>query len=234
MNGVRILAAAACILAAASTLAAPAKGTEAETLGPEALAAGTWFLSLSPGARDELRFFAIDPADADHLYLRRFVTPSFYLDALSGDDLKVLLWPEVKTRSLSFAPDNASFMRETSPIKVEYRRSPATPSRRSASPYEGDWEIGEPVMTVSIRACERRAWKVVMYFPGDPLSAIPMGYYPLYPSSDGIYRSSSSFPDSDIELSYDPASESLVIRPLFMERPLAAELYDPVHAWRGK
>jgi hypothetical protein len=89
-------------------------------------------------------------------------------------------------------------------------------------------------MTISIRACEKREWKIVMYFPGDPSSAIPMGYYPLAPGVEGSYRSSSSFPDSYIELAYDPVSDALVIRPMFKERPLAAELYDPVRAWRAK
>jgi hypothetical protein len=234
MNEMRILALVACLFAAAHALAAPVAVSVVGGLSPEALIAGSWFLNLSPGAHDELRFLSIDTADADRLYLRRFATPSFYLDALSGSDLKVLLWPKAKKRSLSFAPDKASFTREASPIKVEYLRSSASPSRRDASPYEGDWEIGKPVMTVSMRACEKRTWTVVVFFPGDPLSAIPMGYYPLFLSGDGSYRSSSSFPDSCIELEYDPASDSLVIRPLFKERPLAAELYDPVHAWRGR
>jgi hypothetical protein len=230
MNGLRILAIAACLAASIPAFAAPA--ANAGSLSPEALAAGSWFLSLSPGARDELRFFALDPSDAKRLYLRRFATPSFYLDALSGSDLKILLWPEAKQRSLTFAPDRASFVRETNPIKVEYRRS--TAPRGDASLYEGDWGIGDPAMTVSIRACEKREWTIAMYFPGDPLSAIPLGYYPLYPLGDGSYRSSSSFPDSCIELKYDAASDALVIRPLFSERPLAAELYDPVRAWRGR
>jgi hypothetical protein len=195
---------------------------------------GSWFVSLSPGARDELRFFALDPSDAGRLYLRRFATPSFYLDALSGDELKILLWPEAKRRALAFSFDGDSFVRETSPIRLEYRRADAASPRAAGSAYEGEWTVGEPAMTVSIRACERRDWVLVMYFPGDPLSAIPMGYYPLFLSSGGSYRSSSSFPDSSIELAYDPGSDALVLRPLFKDKPLAAELYEPVRAWRGK
>jgi hypothetical protein len=219
------------IVSASPVAAAP--GFDAGASGMGALPAGSWFLSLSPGARDQLRFFAIDAADASHLYLRRFATPSFYLDALSGNELKIFLWPEAKKLSLTFTPDESSFTREASPIKVEYRRTTAAPAGRSA-PYVGDWEIGAQAMTVSMRACEKRDWTLVMYFPGDPLSAIPLGYYPLSPTGDGGYRSSSAFSDSQIELEYDPASDALVIRPLFKERPLAAELYDPVRAWRGK
>jgi hypothetical protein len=230
MRGIRALVLAACLVAAASIAAAPSPVSG--SLSVADLSDGAWFISLSPGAHDELRFLAVDAADADRLYLRRFATPSFYVDSISGGDLKVLLWPEAKRRSLSFAPGGSSFTRETSPIKVEYRRT--TAPRGAAAPYEGDWEVGSPAMTVSMRACEGRAWKVVMYFPGDPSSAIPMGYYPLAPAGDGIYRSSASFPDSYIELEYDQASDSLVIRPMFKERPLAAELYDPVRAWRAK
>jgi hypothetical protein len=231
MRGIRAFALAACLAAAAPGLAAPAPG--AETLSVTDLTAGSWFVSLSPGARDDLRFFAVDAADAERLFLRRFATPSFYVDAIYGDDLKVLLWPEAKRRSLSFAPGGSSFTRETSPVKVEYSRS-AAPPKGAVDRYEGDWEVGAPAMTVSMRACEKRAWKVVMYFPGDPSSAIPMGYYPLAQANDGIYRSSVSFPDSYVEIEYDPVSDALVIRPMFKERPLAAELYDPVHAWRAK
>jgi hypothetical protein len=233
MKGATLIALAACLVLAAPARAAPAQPPDAAAPSPDALARGAWFLSLSPGAKDELRFFVLDGADAGRLFLRRFATPSFYLDALSGGDLKVLLWPEAKRRSLAFAPDGSSFAREASPVKVVYKRAAAAPPR-AASPYEGDWEIGEPAMTASIRACEKRAWALVMFFPGDPLSAIPMGYYPLFPAGEGSYRSSASFPDSLVELEYDPDSDSLVIRPLFKERPLAAELYDPVRAWRGK
>jgi hypothetical protein len=228
MRGFRALALAACLAAAAPIAAAPASGA----LSVADLSAGAWFISLSPGARDELRFFAVDAADAARLYLRRFATPSFYVDSLSGFDLKVLLWPEAKRRALSFAPDGSSFSRETSPSELEYRRTAAP--RGAASPYEGDWEVGSPAMTISIRACEKREWKIIMYFPGDPSSAIPMGYYPLAPAGDGIFRSSESFPDSYIEIEYDPASDALVIRPMFKERPLAVELYDPVRAWHAK
>jgi hypothetical protein len=229
-----LLALAVCLAAALPALAAPAGNAPA--LGIGTLTGHSWFVNLSPGARDELRFFAIDPVDANSLYVRRFATPSFYLDSLSGMDLKVLLWPDAKKLSLSFAPDGTSFTREKSPIKVEYKRSAdsSTAARGALSPYEGDWGIGDPIMTASIRACEKRTWALVMYFPGDPLSAIPLGYYPLSPSGDGSYRSSSAFADSFIEIEYDQVSDALVIRPLFKDRPLAPELYDPVHAWRGK
>jgi hypothetical protein len=231
MRGKSALSLALCLAAAAPLLSAPAPSAQA--LSAANLTAGSWFLSLSPGARDDLKFFAVEAADAGRLYLRRFATPSFYLDALAGTDLKVLLWPEAKKRSLSFGPEGNSFTRETSPFKVDYKRSGAAPKGAPLA-YEGDWTVGEPAMTVSIRACEKRSWAVVMYFPGDPSSGIPMGYYPLAPVGDGVFRSSSAFPDSYIELEYDPASDALVIRPLFKERPLAAGLYDPVRAWRAK
>ncbi len=231
MKARRTLLSAACLALAAPLLAAPAPS--AASLSVADLAGGAWFLSLSPGARDELRFFAVDAADAGRLYLRRFSTPSYFVDALSGSELKVLLWPEAKKRSLSFAPGGASFIRETSPVKVEYKRAAPAPGG-AAVPYEGDWEIGAPPMSVSIRACEKRAWTAIMYFPGDPSSAIPMGYYPLAPAGEGAYRSSAAFPDSYLELEYDPGSDALIIRPMFKDRPLAAGLYDPVRAWRSK
>ena len=222
------IAFAACVLLATSLGAAPATDTA------KAIEKGGWYLSLSPGAKDQVRFMSIDPDDANRLFLRRFVTPSFYVDALSGDQLKVLLWPRAKELRLAFAGDGSSFKRQPESVEVEYKR--ATPLRAggSLSPYEGEWNIGDPAMTVSIRACEQRAWTLVMYFPGDPLSAIPMGYYPLAPAGDGELRSSSAYPDSLIVVEYDPVSESLLIRPLFKERPLAEELYDPVRAWRAK
>jgi hypothetical protein len=222
-----LFAVLACLVAPVFAAAAP----DAASLGPEALFSGTWFLSLGPESREELRFFAIALEDSGRLYLRRFATPSYYLDALAGDELKVLLWPEAKRRTLSFAEDGMSFLRETSPIALEYRR--ASPSRGASSSYEGDWMIGDPGMTLSIRACEKARWTIAMYFPGDPLSAIPMGYYPLRLASGGVYRSSSAFPDSGIEVEYDPQSDALLIRPTFKERPLAAELYESVRAWRG-
>lgn len=198
----------------------------------KALIDGNWFISLRPGAQDRLRFFALAEADAGRLFLRRFATPSFYLDAYSGSELKVLLWPEAKKRRLLLAPGATSFVREEGPYRLEYRRIPGTAA--GSAPYEGEWAIGEPPMTASIRSCEKRGWNLVMYFPGDPLSIIPMGYYPLFPSGDGGYRSSSAFADSLIELEYDQASGALILRPLFKDRPLAADLYDPVRAWRGK
>jgi hypothetical protein len=231
MKALYPLALAACLLAAGPGAAEP-KASGAAGLSSEALAAGSWFINLGPGSRDELRFFLIAPEDAGHLYVRRFLTPAFYLDALSGGELKVLLWPETKHRTLSFSEDGTSLLRETSPVRLEYRRSSAPPG--AAPSYEGDWEVVGPAMTLSIRACEKAAWKLAMYFPGDPLSAIPMGYYPLRPVGDGVYRSSAAFLDSSIELEYDPLSDALVIRPLGKERPLAAELYEPVRAWRGK
>jgi hypothetical protein len=208
----------------------------AQVLDAKTLTLGNWFISLRPGAQDRLRFFELDAADSSRLYIRRFATPSFYVDAYSGRELKVLLWPEVKRRVLDLAPGASSFVRETTPFKLEYKRVKGSGEavRGSGSPYEGEWEIGDPPMTVSARACEKRAWTLVMYFPGDPLSAIPMGYYPLFPVGDGTYRSSDDFPDSLIELEYDQASSSLVIRPLFKAMPLAADLSDPVRAWRGK
>jgi hypothetical protein len=218
------LALVAC-LATVPALAAPNAGK----LESKELCGGSWFLSLVPGQREALRIFALAPADTSALYLRRFMTPAYYLDALSGDELKVLLWPSPKERRLDFAPGDGSFKRETNPALLEYRKT-----AKGGSPYEGDWEIGNQAMAVSIRRCEKRAWSLVLYFPGDPLSALPMGYYPLYAIGDGAYRSSSAFADSLIELEYDGASDALLIRPLFKERPLAAELYDPVRAWPGK
>lgn len=203
----------------------------------KALISGSWSISLVPGEAEQLRFSALEGADAGRLYLRRFMTPSFYVDALAGSELRVLLWPEPKSRTLSFAADGDSFLRETNPAAIKYKRAgpgPAKAADRRASAYEGDWEIGDIGMTASIRACEKRAWALVMYFPGHPFSAIPMGYYPLCDQGDGTWRSSSAFADSLIELSYDQASDALVLRPLFKERPLAAELYDPVRAWRDK
>jgi hypothetical protein len=234
-----IFALAACLLAALPAAAAPSPGapqapapSAAASLKPEALIAGAWFLNLGAGSREELRFFAIAPEDAGRLYLRRFATPSYYLDALSGSELKVLLYPEAKRRTLSFARDGMSLVRETSPIKLEYRRISAP--RSGSSPYEGDWEVGDPAMTLAIRPCEKSPWVVAMYFPGDPLSAIPMGYYPLRQVGEGIFASSSAFSDSSVELSFDPVSDALVIRPRFKERALADELYEPIRAWRGK
>lgn len=209
----------------------------------KALISGSWSMSLVPGEREPLRFFAVEGADSGRLYLRRFMTPSFYVDALSGADLRVLLLPEPTSRKLAFAADGDSFVRETSPASIEYKRAAAAAGSASglakaaqtrSSSYEGDWEIGDIGMTASIRACEKRAWALVMYFPGHPFSAIPLGYYPLYDQGDGVWRSSSAFADSLLELTYDQVSDSLVIRPLFKERPLAAELYDPVRAWRDK
>jgi hypothetical protein len=238
MSAPRILLLAACLAASAlPSVAAPGGAAASGPQDPAFLTGGSWFISLSPGARDGLRFFPIAAADADRLFLRRFATPSFYLDSLAGNDLKVLLWPEAKRRTLSFAPDGMSFLREASPIRVEYARTARAgkaEAGRSPAAYEGEWETGKPAMPVSIRACERSAWALVMYFPGDPLSAIPMGYYPLRPIGDGTYRSSAAFPDSQLELEYDMVSDSLLVRPLFKERPLAAELYDPVRAWRGR
>jgi hypothetical protein len=211
---------------AVASLAAAAPSADAR------LVSGTWFLNLGPGSRDPVRFFAIAPEDAGRLYLRRFSTPSYYLDALSGNELKVLLWPEPKRRTLSFSEDGRTLLRETSPIRLEYARS--TQRKGASSPYEGDWEVGDPAMDLSIRACEKAAWTLVMYFPGDPLSAIPMGYYPLRPAGEGAYRSSSAFSDSCVEIEYDQRSSALVIRPVFKERPLAAELYEPVRAWSDR
>ena len=220
-------------------LAACIAASGAYALDAKFLSSSSWFMSLAPGDREPLRFFALGDADSSHMYLRRFMTPSYYLDALAGEELKVLLWPEAKRRTLAFAADGDSFVRETSPATIVYRRAAAGRSRaapKDVFPYEGDWEIGigESLMAASIRACEQRAWVLVMYFPGDPESAIPMGYYPLFALSDGTWRSSPAFADSLIELEYDQASDSLVIRPLFKERPLATDLYDPVHAWRDK
>jgi hypothetical protein len=220
---------AACLSALAAVLPLGAQMPDAK-----ALVDGAWFISLRPGAQDGLRFFAVDASDAGRLYLRRFSTPAFYLDAWSGTELKVLLWPEPKKRELVIAPGASSFLRESSPFRIEYRRAKGDGERAGASPYEGDWEIGEPPMAVSVRACEKRGWTLVLYFPGDPLSALPMGYYPLYYSGDGTWRSSGAFPDSLIEIEYEAASGALVIRPLFKDQPLAADLYDPVRAWRGK
>jgi hypothetical protein len=237
MSAPRVLLLAACLAASAlPSIAAPASPASG-SMDAAFLTGGSWFISLSPGARDSLRFFPIAAADADRLFLRRFATPSYYLDSLTGNDLKVLLWPEAKRRTLSFAPDGMSFLREASPLRVEYARTARAgkaEAGRSPTAYEGEWETGKPAMPISIRACERGAWEIVMYFPGDPLSAIPMGYYPLRPIGDGTYRSSSAFPDSPLELEYDRASDSLLLRPLFKEKPLAAELYDPVRAWRGR
>jgi hypothetical protein len=221
-----VLALAACVVA-----------SSAFAIDAKALTTGSWFTNIGPGEREPLRFFAIDGADAGRLYLRRFMTPSYYLDAFSGVDLKVLLWPEAKRRTLAFGANGDSFVREASPAVIEYRRASAGSAREAAtaaSPYEGDWEIGEQAMAASIRACEKRAWALVMYFPGDPESAIPLGYYPLFARGEGTWRSSSAFADSLVELEYDQASDSIVIRPLFKERPLAADLYDPVRAWRDK
>jgi hypothetical protein len=241
MRALRLFFFIACAAAAWPSAAAPASRapgapltSDAASLSPAVLVAGSWFINLGPGSRDALRFFAIGPEDAGRLYLRRFATPSFYLDTLAGRELKILLWPEPKRRSLDFAPDGSSFTRETSPIKLEYRRSAGSTPRGASTPYEGDWDVGDPAMTLSIRPCEKRAWAVAMYFPGDPFSAIPMGYYPLYSVGEGVYRSSSVFADSGVELEYDPGSDALVIRPLFKERALAAELYEPVRAWRGE
>jgi hypothetical protein len=211
----------------------------AYALDAKFLSSSSWFMSLAPGDREQLRFFALGEADSSRLYLRRFMTPSYFLDVLRGEELKVLLWPEAKRRTLVFAAGGDSFIRETSPSTLSYRRAPGGRGRAAEMgifPYEGDWEIGkgESVMTASIRACEQRAWALVMYFPGDPESAIPMGYYPLFALSDGTWRSSSAFADSLVELEYDSVSDSLVIRPMFSERPLATDLYDPVHAWRDK
>jgi hypothetical protein len=222
----------AVIAVGLSALVAAAQPLGAQAPDAKALVEGRWFINLRPGAQDRLRFLAVEPSDSGRLYLRRFSTPSFYLDAWTGTELKVLLWPEPKRRKLAIAPGAASFLRESSPFKLEYRRS--KPGGAGASPYEGEWEIGEPPMAVSIRACEKRDWAVVLCFPGDPMSALPMGYYPLYPVGDGSWRSSGAFPDSLIEVEYEAASGALVIRPMFKEMPLAADLYDPVRAWRGK
>lgn len=214
-----------------SAMAAPS----ATDLSPSDLVSGAW--SISPGyeTASPLRFFAIEGTDAAKLYLRRLSTPSFYLDSLEGKDLKVLLWPEAKTRALIFAADGSSFLRETSPAKIEYRRAQAAGAAKAGvSPYEGEWTIGELGMEASIRACEARAWSLVMFFPGSPESAIPLGYYPLAYLGEGRYRSSAAFSDSLVELSYDEASGSLVIKPLFKKKDLAADLYDPVRAWRDK
>jgi hypothetical protein len=232
----------ATIIAASSGFVLDAASNKA-TLDAKVLTSSSWFMSLGPGDRDQLRFFTLDGAASSALYLRRFMTPSYYLDALAGTQLKVLLWPEPKLRTLAFSPDGNSIIRETSPASLEYRRAAASrgssagsAAAKNVSPYEGDWEIGigENAMTVSIRACEKKEWDMVMYFPGDPDSAIPMGYYPLFSLGDGTWRSSSAFADSLIELEYDQDSDSLVIRPMYKERPLAADLYDPVHAWRDK
>ena len=196
------------------------------------LVEGNWFINLRAGAQDRLRFFSLEGADASRLFLRRFATPAYYLDSYSGSELKVLLWPEAKKRELTLAPGSDSFVRESLPLRLEYKRIAGT--REGGSPYEGEWAIGDPPMTASIRACEKHGWALAMYFPGDPLSALPIGYYPLYPVGDGSYRSSAAFPDSLIELEYDGTSGSLVIRPLFKGQPLAADLYDPVRGWRGK
>jgi hypothetical protein len=225
-----VFALAACL----SALAAAAPPLGAQVPDAKALVDGSWFISLRPGAQDRLRFFAVDAADSGRLYLRRFSTPSFYLDSWSGTELKVHLWPEPKKRKLAIAPGAASFLRESSPFKLEYRRAAGVAARAGASAYEGDWEIGEPPMAASVRACEKRGWTLALYFPGDPLSALPMGYYPLYPVGDGTWRSSGAFPDSLIEIEYEVASGALVIRLLFKSQPLAADLYDPVRAWRGK
>jgi hypothetical protein len=221
----------AIITCLAALVAAPQRPC-AQAPDARALVAGSWFISLRPGAQDRLRFFAVDAADASRLYLRRFSTPAFYLDAWSGTELKVLLWPEPKRRPLAIAPGAASFLRESSPFRLEYRRANGAAARAGASPYEGDWEIGEPPMAAAVRACEKRAWTLALYFPGDPLSALPMGYYPLYSVGDGTWRSSGAFPDSLVEIEYEAASGALVLRPLFKDRPLAADLYDPVRAWR--
>ncbi len=200
--------------------------------GAKELIEGNWFVNLRAGAQDRLRFFSLDAADSSRLFLRRFATPAYYLDAYSGSELKVLLWPQAKLRAISLAQGSDSFLRESLPLRLEYKR--VAGSRAGSSPYEGEWAIGDPPMTASIRACEKRGWTLAMYFPGDPLSAIPMGYYPLFAVGDGTYRSSSVFPDSLLELEYDRVSNSLVIRPLFKDHPLAADLYDPIRAWRGK
>jgi hypothetical protein len=73
-----------------------------------------------------------------------------------------------------------------------------------------------------------------MYFPGDPLSAIPMGYYPLSLVGEGEYRSSGAYPDSLLRLEYESASGALLLSPQFSARPLAADLYDPVRVWRSR
>jgi len=222
-------AALASSKAASPPKAEPSPAPAGKPVDEKALLEEKWFASVGLNNHDDIRFFALDPEDARSLYLRRFATPSIYLDAYSEGELKVLLWPEAKKRSLDMTAGAASFTRRADQLKAEYRRvGPA-----GASPYEGDWEIGAPAMTASIRSCEKRDWRLVMYFPGDPLSAIPMGYYPLYRTPEGRYRSSSALGDSALEVGYDPTLDTLVIKPLFAG-DLDPALYDPVRAWRGK
>lgn len=103
-----------------------------------------------------------------------------------------------------------------------------------ADPYAGDWTTATPPIALSIRPLEKQDWQLVMYFPGDPDCAIPRGYYPLYRTPDGAYRSSSAFPDSAVELRYGPKLDTLVRRPLFHSAKFAQELYDPVRIWRDQ
>jgi len=202
------------------------------------LLSGTWFISIGLDRKDSV-FFSRFPADAPgKFYLRRFAYPSFYLDRREGDSLTIYLHPKAKTTRLKFEPPGSYFERDLGPVTVRYTRvgggDPALADSPNADPYVGEWTTASPPVGVSIRPIEASRWLLVMYFPGDPDCAIPRGYYPLYEAADGVYRSSAVFPDSGVELSYDPKLDTLMLRPLFHSEEFPQELYDPVRIWKER
>jgi len=207
-----------------------------QALDEHDLLSGTWFISIGIDRKDSV-FFSRFPADAPgKFYLRRFAYPSFYLDRREGNSLTICLHPKVKTTRLKFDPSGSFFERDLGPVTVRYTRvgggAPAPVDSPNGDPYAGDWTTASPPIGVSIRPIEDSRWVLVMYFPGDPDCAIPRGYYPLYEAADGVYRSSPVFPDSGVELTYDPRLDTLVLKPLFHSKELPQELYDPVRIWR--
>lgn len=187
-----------------------------------------WYISIGLNRQDPVVISQLTERARHGLYLRRFESGGFWVDILPASGEIVVLREDAWFYRMEFSDDFGTLRR--------YGRFPMRYQRRNdefpaTHPYAGEWIVEGREMRVDIRPLEEQHWEFLLIFPGDPLSGIRRGTYPFYRAAPGVFRSSQVYSDSHLELTYEAASGSIKVTPLFTIPHLPVELLDPIRLW---